>query len=123
MSKTSSVLALILIFLMGAALSAQGVDVSGDWELTMETPRGPMTRATHFEQDGVTIAVTMEGMRGNELEGEGTIKGNGIEWTVSRETPQGEFTITFSGTVEGDTMSGTADIAGRRTIDWTAKRI
>jgi hypothetical protein len=59
---------------------------------------------------------------GRKLEGEGTIKGDETTWTFSRDIPQGEFTISFTGTVVGDTMSGTADVAGRRTIDWTAKR-
>ena len=104
-------------------LSAQDVVVTGDWELTMETPRGEMTRAIRFEQDGETITVTIEGMQGEEIEGEGTIKGSDIEWTITRDTPRGEFTIIYTGTVEGDTMSGTADISGKRTVDWSAERI
>jgi hypothetical protein len=123
MSKIFSFSGLILIILMAAVLNARDVDVTGDWELIMETPRGEMTRAIRFEQDGETLTVSMEGMRGNKLEGKGTLKGDKIEWAVSRDTPQGEFTISFTGTVEGDTMSGTADMAGRRTIDWTARRV
>jgi hypothetical protein len=81
-----------------------------------------MTRAVHFEQDGEKITVTMESRRGDEVTAEGTIKGNAIEWTVSRETPRGEMTMTYKGTVDGDTMSGTVEMGDFGSADWSAKR-
>ena len=123
MTKTHLIVgAALILFLIGFA-GAFDVDVTGDWEMTMESPRGgEITRAVHFEQDGEKITVTMESRRGDEVSAEGTIKGNTIEWTVSRETPRGAMNLVYKGTVEGDTMSGTVEFGDFGSGDWTAKR-
>ena len=101
--------------------SAEAADVSGDWEITASTQRGEMTWEVHFDQDGETLAVTMKGRRG-EMTGEGTIKGNAIAWTITRETPRGEMTMTWSGEVEGDTMSGEVEFGSFGSSEWEGKR-
>jgi hypothetical protein len=101
---------------------SQEIDVSGDWELTMETPRGKMTQKMHIEQEGEKVIVTMEGMGGEESTGEGTLQGSKITWSIIRSTPRGDFTITYAGAVEGDTRSGTAQRGDRGSMEWTAKR-
>jgi hypothetical protein len=123
MAKTNLTVAFALVFLLIGFVGASDVDVTGDWEMTMQSPRGgEMTRAVHFEQDGEKITVTMESRRGDEVTAEGTIKGNAIEWTVSRETPRGAMTMTYKGTVDGDTMSGTVEMGDFGSADWSAKR-
>lgn len=114
-----SVLSLILIPFL---LTAQEVDVTGDWEMTTQSPRGERTSTVHFEQDGEKLTVTTQTMRGDEVTGEGTIVGNKIEWTITMSTPRGDFTIIYTGTVEGDTMSGEAQMGDFGTMEWTAKK-
>lgn len=102
--------------------SAQVADVSGEWELTLKSPRGEMTSTAKFVQDGEKLTVTMTGPRGREATGEGTIKGNAIQWSITRTGPEGEeFTIKYSGTVEGSTMSGTAETP-RGSVEWKAAK-
>jgi len=120
-SKTKSIIALCAMALLVLPLSAQQVNVSGDWEMTSEGRQGTMTTNLHFEQEGEKIKVTMESQRG-EMTGEGTIKGNKIEWTISRETPRGAFTLTYKGTVEGDTMKGEVQMGDFGSREWTAKK-
>jgi hypothetical protein len=121
MTKTHLTVTFALVLLLiGSAGATQG-DVTGDWEMTMVSPRGERTSNVHFEQDGEKITVTMEGRQGGEITGEGTIKGNEIEWTISRSTPGGDMTMSYKGTVEGDTMSGTVEIGDFGSFDWTAK--
>jgi len=122
MKKVHSVFAIFTLLLIPILLSAQDANVAGDWEMTSQSPRGEMTRALHFDQDGQKIKVTMEGFRGDEITGEGTIQGNKIEWTMTMSTPGGEFSLTYKGTVEGDAMSGTVEMGDRGTRDWTAKK-
>jgi len=109
-----------LLLLAGSALAQ---DVAGEWELSSEGRQGPQTQTIKIEQDGEKITVTMEGRMG-EMTGEGTIKDNKIEWKVTRETQRGEFTSTYTGTVDGDTMSGEVQMGmgnmGAR--EWTAKK-
>jgi len=121
MSKTKSIFALSLLFFLALSLSALDVDVSGDWEMTTQGRRGERTMDIHFEQEGEKITVTWSG-RGGEIKAEGTIKGNEIEWSGTRETPRGDFTTTYKGKVEGNTMTGTMQMGERGSSEWTAKK-
>lgn len=123
MSKAYSAVVFALVVLLIGFAGAIDVDVTGDWEMTMESPRGgTITRDVHFEQDGEKLTVTMESQRGEEVTAEGTVTGDTIEWTVTRETPRGEMTMTYKGTVEGDTITGTVAMGDFGTGEWTAKR-
>ncbi len=122
MFKIRSIFALSILFLLAVSLTAQEVNVTGDWEMTMTTPRGERTRDIHIEQEGEKITVTMEGMQGDEIKAEGTINGNEIEWAITRDTPRGEFTMTYKGKVEGDTMSGEVEMGDFGSFEWTAKK-
>jgi hypothetical protein len=125
MKKVYSLLMMLSLVFIPGLLSDENIDVSGDWEMSMETPRGTFTRNIHFEQDGEKLIVTMEGGRwnqGEEIKGEGTIVGNKVEWTIKRSGPMGEFKITYAGTVEGDTMSGEVKMGNRGSRAWKAKR-
>jgi len=108
---------ILFLALFSLSSMAQDPDVSGDWEITVSTQRGEMTWDVHFEQEGSQLKVTMSGKRG-ESSGEGTITGNKIEWTITRSTPQGEMTMTWSGEVEGDTMSGEVQFGTFGSSSW-----
>jgi hypothetical protein len=120
MKKNILLLGIMVFSLMTLGFSFQNVDVSGNWELTMQTQRGEFTQNVHFDQEGESLTVTMEGRGGREFTGEGTLKGNDIEWTITRSTPRGEFTSTYTGVVEGDSMSGTVEMGQFGSIEWTA---
>ncbi len=110
-----------LLLLVGSALAQ---DVSGEWEITSEGRQGPQTQTIKIEQDGEKITVTMEGRMG-EMTGEGTIKDNKIEWKITRTMRDMEMTTTYTGTVEGNTMSGKSEMGmGERVreSEWTAKK-
>ncbi len=122
MAKKTSILTLGILVLTGLTLYALSIDVSGTWEITTQSPRGERSSEMTIEQNGDNIKVTMTGMRGNEMQGEGTVKDSKIEWTVSISTQRGDFTISYRGTVEGNTMSGQAEMGDFGTMDWTAKK-
>jgi hypothetical protein len=123
MSKVLKTFAIFVLFLAGLCLFALAADVSGTWEFSMQTPRGEArTSEMTIEQDGEKIEVTMEGFQGNEMIGEGTVKDNKIEWTVNVSTQRGDFSISYSGTVDGDMMSGKAEMGDFGAMDWTAKK-
>lgn len=98
---------------------AQTANVAGTWDITVNSPRGEMTNPMTIAQDGEKITVTMTTPRG-ESTGQGTVKGNEIEWTVVRSTPRGEFTVVYKGTVDGNTMSGQAQMGDFGSMEWKA---
>jgi hypothetical protein len=121
MKKLISVYAFFFLLMIPLMLTAQEVDISGDWELTSEMRGREITQNLKIVQDGEKITVTMEGRMGEQT-GEGTIKGNKVEWSITMNTQRGEFTITYTGTVEGDTMKGEAQMGDFGAREWTAKK-
>ena len=99
-------LALVLIVAPLVAQTApqpKPAAIAGVWELTIQsTPQGDMTSDATFVQDGDKIKFTSAGPGGFEMTGEGTVKGQDVEWAVTISTPQGEFSLTYKAKVDGE---------------------
>ena len=130
MAKKSSAFLLILtgLTLAGFAQAQQPAtpDVSGVWEFTMQTPRGEMKNEATFVQtkveDKYVLKVSMVGFQGMEMKGEGAIKGNELAWTVTINTPNGDFQLSFTGKVDGAKMSGEVQMGDFGSSAWTAEK-
>jgi autotransporter translocation and assembly factor TamB len=107
--------------LAGAQEQGKGIDVTGSWESTVESPQGAMTSSATYKQTGEELTGTHVGQMG-ELQLKGTVKGNAISYQITLEMGGQQLTITYSGTVDGDTITGTADFGGMGSGNWTAKR-
>ncbi len=103
------------------APAAKPADVAGVWEMTTQTPQGDMPADATFVQDGDKIKFSSTVM-GMEITGEGTVKGQDIEWTVLLSGPQGEMALTYKGKVEGDAMTGEVQAGDFGAFPWTAKK-
>ncbi len=121
MSKNYYIFTFCILVLLAISLSAQVVNVTGYWEMTITTPRGERTLDINFKQEGEKLTVTMQSRRG-EVTAEGTVKGTEIEWTMTRSTPRGEFTMTYTGKIEGDTMPDKVQMGGFGSSEWKTKR-
>ena len=96
-------------------------DISGVWEMTMQTPQGEMKADATFVQKEDVITVTMTGPMGNEMKGEGKVKGNEVEWKFSLQGPEGgEFVLVFKGKVDGDKMTGDIQMGNFGSSSFTA---
>jgi hypothetical protein len=111
----------VLLTLAAKVIAAdEPAKVAGTWEMSVEGPMGTRIQTLAIQQDGSTIKGTLKGQRG-ESPLEGSIRGNKISFTVKRETPNGTFTIEYTGTVDGDSMKGTLH-SERFDGEWSAKR-
>ena len=80
----------------------------GTWQLTMNTPMGERRSTLTLSTSGGTLTGKQEA-EGNTTEiAAGTVNGNEVSWQVSITNPM-PLTLTFNGTLDGDSMSGTAD--------------
>ena len=80
----------------------------GTWNLTMDTPMGERRSTLTLSTSGGTLTGTQEA-EGNTTEiADGTANGNDLSWKVSITNPM-PLTLTFSGTVDGNALTGTAD--------------
>ena len=82
--------------------------LDGSWNLTMETPMGERRSKLTLKTAGGTLTGTQEA-EGNTTDiFEGTVNGDDASWKVSITNPM-PLTLTFSASVNGDTISGQAD--------------
>jgi hypothetical protein len=115
-------LAVSIIASLGALGQTGRTDVSGEWELVVETRNGEMASTVKFIQEGENLKVSMTEPRGGDTTGEGSIKGNDIQWSIVRETGRGKLTIVYKGTVQGATMSGQTLIGDVSGAPWKAAK-
>ncbi len=123
MNRTITIIAAILASLLLLSLGAMADDpanVGGTWEMTSQGRQGPMTSTLTIDQSGNKFKGTLKGRMG-ETPIEGTVDGNKIAFTVERETPNGKFTMNYTGTVDGDNIKGTVKM-GENEREWTAKK-
>lgn len=117
MNIRNAVFAAIVASSLAASPSA-AQDLSGTWELSVPGGRGAQTMALDLTQDGSaltgTITMTMGGRRGGggggqarEIEiSDGSVEGSSFTFTMTVEFNGNGFSQVFSGTFEGDTMTG-----------------
>ena len=82
--------------------------VDGNWNITMSTPMGDRNATLSLKNSGGTLTGT-QGADGNSAAiFDGTANGDDVSWKVSITNPM-PLTLTFSGTVDGNNMTGSAD--------------
>jgi hypothetical protein len=80
--------------------------VDGTWKLVVNTPMGPQESTLNLTSSGGTLTGTQVAPNGGSATiEEGTVDGNEVSWKASISKPMA-MTLQFSGTVEGDTISG-----------------
>jgi hypothetical protein len=107
--RAFSILLCLTVALALALPAAAGEGVSGKWKMTSKSARGERVSEITLEQTGEKLVVTSKDREGNDVKSEGTVKGADITWTVKRQTPNGEFVLTYKGKVDAKTMSGTTE--------------
>jgi hypothetical protein len=112
---------LLILLLVSSGVAAQDGGVSGAWNINIETPQSPVYVSAKFETDGTKLTGTLSSEQG-EFPVSGTFDNGKIEFVLKVDVEGGEFVVTFSGTLEKETLKGTADFGGRGSGAWTAAR-
>ncbi len=96
-------------------------DVSGAWDLTVETRHGTATPSMTLKQDGERISGTYHGRMGDTVL-QGTVKGKSIQFSVRLKFRDQSFVVTYTGTVDGASMKGTVQFGESSSGTWSARR-
>lgn len=97
-----------LMVVATAAAAAQGDKLIGKWEGKVQSPQGERPTSATFTKEGDAIVGKMGGIRpGTEM----TLKdvkvdGNKVTAKADVESPQGNLTINYTFTLEGDSLDG-----------------
>ncbi len=101
--------------------AAKITDVTGTWELNVESPMGSRASDAVFTQSGETLGGKMVSPRG-ETPLTGTIKGDAVTFGINVNVQGQNLQIDYTGTVTGDTMSGTVVFGSFGDGKWTGKK-
>ena len=113
--------ALVCALILSASATAQSPDVTGDWDVTLNSPQGARTVQLSLKQDGEKLTGKIKSQRG-ETPLEGEVKGKEIKFKYTVKFQDQDLVITMAGNVDGDAMKGDADFGGFAQGDWNAKR-
>jgi hypothetical protein len=117
----SSLFAIAIISGLAISISAQSPNLTGDWELTINSPQGTFNPKATFKQDGENLSGMFKSQRG-ELPFKGTVKGKDLKFSYTVKFQEQDLVITLSGIIDGDSIKGEADFGGFAQGDWIAKR-
>lgn len=118
--KTATAFILTLALLASAQLAAQ-TNVTGEWAFNVTTDQGAGTPTITFKQDGEKLTGKYVGQLGSS-DLTGTVKGNDITFSFTVDVQGQQAPVTYKGTVEKNTMTGTLDIAGMVNGTFTATK-
>jgi hypothetical protein len=120
MKILSLCVAVYSISLLGyPALAA--VDVTGTWIFRVETSGGSGSPSFTFKQEGENLTGTYKGLFG-EAPLTGTVKGNAISFSFKVSAQGIEGVVTYTGTVDGDSMKGNVTLGDVGEGTFTGKR-
>lgn len=121
MKKALIVVIALTITAAGARLAGQAPNVTGKWIFDVQTDAGSGTPTITLKQDGEKLTGHYSGQLG-ENDITGTIKGNAVTFGFSGDLGGQAAKVTYTGTVEKDTMKGTVDLGGMATGTFTGKK-
>lgn len=106
-------LKLICTMMLWLPLAGFGADVSGTWQLTVETNQGTGSPTVVFQQQGERLTGTFNSQILGEVKLIGSVKGNAIEFAFEGDAGGQKIQVSYKGTIESaTTMKGTAVYAG-----------
>ena len=118
-----AVVAMVALATRGA--SAQGkVDVTGKWQLTVESAAGTGTPTVTFKQDGEKLSGHYSSQTLGEADFTGSVKGMALTFSFNADAGGVTLAVTYTGAIEGkDAMKGTVSLGEAGDGTWTAKRL
>jgi hypothetical protein len=112
--------AVLFAALLVAPAAAQ-INLTGDWDMTIESPQGTNTVKVTLTQDGEKVSGLFKSEMG-ELPFTGTLVGVDLKFAFVIPIQGQSLDIAVTGKVDGATLAGKMQFGGFGEGDWTAKR-
>jgi hypothetical protein len=103
-----------------ASSTTNQADVTGSWDVEVQTDQGSGNPSFTFKQDGEKLTGQYKGAFG-EAPLTGSVKGDKIEFSM-KVSGQVEGTVVYTGTTDGKTMKGKVSLAGIGEGTFTGKK-
>jgi hypothetical protein len=96
--------------------------VGGTWDLTVTSPQGENRANMTVTQSGATLEGTMATEVGTVQVTDGRVTGQRVTFTITVPISGQTTIIVFRGTVDGNRMTGTADLGAMGNATFTGER-
>lgn len=106
----------------GNTAAATPAQIAGNWIMTLTSPQGPLEITMTITQSGATFSGTMTSQVGTQDISAGEITGRAITWTTIIQFGGQSATLNYRGDVDGNRMTGTADLGSFGSGTFTAER-
>jgi imidazolonepropionase-like amidohydrolase len=106
----------------GATGAAPAVQVAGTWNMTMNSAQGVMEIVMRFTQSGRTVAGTLTSSFGEQQVDDGQVDGRVLTWKSTIQFGGQSMTVSYRAEVDGNRMSGTAELGTFGSSPFTAER-
>ncbi|HEX4636405.1 MAG TPA: hypothetical protein VH189_09510 [Rhizomicrobium sp.] len=95
--------------------------VDGKWEIVINSPMGAQKAALDIATDGNSLTGTQTAQQGSGPLENGKVDGNNLSWSAKISSPL-PLTLDFSGTVDGDKLSGSVKAGSFGSFPFTGSR-
>ena len=114
-------LILLVFFLASLAFAQQSSDVVGTWNVSMDSPNGPVALRVVIKFEGDKMTAVIAGPNG-DTPMRGKLEGKNITLAFNAPPEFNSIEIKLTGTLEGNSMKGTVDYSGFSQSEWSATR-
>jgi len=108
-------------------VAARAADLSGNWNWTSQSTKGPVQMSATLVQKDGDLTGTVTGRQGPAEISAASIKAGEVTFTVVRGVAPNMVTFTYTGTIAGDTITGTIErtTGGGKPFksEWKASRV
>jgi len=118
-------LAVILAMAVVQMVGAQSkVDVTGKWQLSVDSAAGTGTPTLTFKQEGEKLSGHYSSQTLGEADFTGTVKGTAITFSFSVDAQGTALDVVYTGTIDGaNAMKGKVVLGVLGEGTWTGKRL
>ncbi len=95
--------------------------VDGKWEIVINSPLGAQKAALDITTNGASLTGTQTAQQGSGPLENGKVDGNSVSWSAKITNPL-PLTLDFSGTVDGDKLSGSVKAGSFGSFPFTGNR-
>jgi hypothetical protein len=121
MKRSMFALAAALVLTAGSAYAQ--TNVTGDWDVTIETGQGANTVRVTFKQDGDKLSGLFKSQMGEMPFEGGSVAGNDLKFGFAISIQGQSLDITMTGKVVGESIEGKAQFGGFGEGDWKGVKV
>jgi len=97
------------------------MSAEGNWNIVVKSPMGDQPSTLSLKVEGGTLTGTQGAQGQSQAITAGKVDGDTISWSNSITTPF-PMTLEFTGTVAGDTLSGSVKAGSFGSFPWSGSR-